>query len=280
MTLSDPNNTPGPPDRRGRLLASYATLIALVVVLVFLAEVWPRGRALDEYGPNLAAEIAGILITVVFVERLLAWQRDRQLQPLRVVALGRTRKRIYDLLSLLQQMYKAAADDGSPTPDEPAELIDCWDKWCIALDFNLKAPVIPDRSWTTYAAQAFTDFEREMLADLDRYAEALGHAYVVAVERLLEEPLVLIMKSGPQIEQVQKNMGVAHGPRPSLYVQGVDGQSTIRRDFGDRLLALIAEHEQAGGTPLRLLEGTWRHDQAPSWAEAQIQLDPEDPAPS
>ena len=76
-------------DRDKGMRLAYGAFAGVAVVLIVVTEVWPHGDTIGIYGPNIVAELIGILLTVLVVERLLRWERERQLDPLRRVATAR-----------------------------------------------------------------------------------------------------------------------------------------------------------------------------------------------
>lgn len=154
-------------DRRTGLRLGYVAFASVALLLLVAAEVWPGDR---DYPPNLFGEIIGILLTVLVVERLLRWERQRELAPLRTVALRRVKRPIGSLVSLLGRMYKAAAEPGTKAPTSLKELLDGWVSEAPWLDFKTDAPVLPRRSWFDWTATEFERFEQALLADLDRPA--------------------------------------------------------------------------------------------------------------
>jgi hypothetical protein len=254
---------------RRRLVGAYFLLIAVAAVIAIATEIAPRGRALESYGPNLIAEISGILATVLIVERLLAWQREREVAPLRDVAVRRVRRHLYSLLMFMAQTYKAAATAGSEEPYAPEDVVRCWDRDAWLLDFRTEAPVFPRQRWSVYAASVFESFETGMLSDLDRYAEVLGRNFVIATEDLLDDSLFSMMKYGPAIDRSDADMGFDR-PRLNLYIQDKSIDSSVRGQFGARFLAVISAYDALAETPLRLVDGTWKEDSAPAWGAGRL----------
>src|SRR4051812_2580806 len=80
-----------------RLVLTYVFLVVATVVGIAVVEVWSSSDVVERYGPNLVAELVGILVTLAVVERLLTWQRERAATPLRMVAT----RRFWRLLSSL-----------------------------------------------------------------------------------------------------------------------------------------------------------------------------------
>lgn len=152
-----------------RIHVGYAAIAGFAVIAVLATEVWPRGNLLGRYGPNLVAEALGILVTLVFVERILVWQRDRALAPVRAVALRRMRIHLNRLMHMVLFSYKAAAPPGSPEEVEPSGLLSAWAREARWLDFRKPyGPDGPARPWHQYASEVVSDFEDGTSALLDR----------------------------------------------------------------------------------------------------------------
>lgn len=254
---------------RRRLFGAYLLLIAAATGIAMATEIAPRGQAWESYGPNVIAEIGGILATVLIVERLLAWQREREVAPLRDVAVRRVRRHLYSLLTFMAQTYKAAAIPGSEEPYSPDEVVRCWDRDAWLLDFRTDAPVYPRQRWSVHAASVFGNFETGMLSDLDRYAQVLGRSFVIATEDLLDDSLFSMMKQGPVIDRIDADMGFDR-PRLNLYVEDKSIESSVRGRFGARFLAVVSAYDALAETPLRLVDGSWKEDSAPAWGAGRF----------
>jgi hypothetical protein len=258
------------PDRSGTHLGKrpralrlgYAAFAIVALALLFAAEVWPGER---DYAPNLFGEIIGIFLTVLVVERLLRWERQRELAPLRAVALRRVKRPIVRLVTLVARMYKAAAEPGTKAPASLEELLDGWVREARWLDFKTEAPVLPRRAWLAWTSTEVEQVEQLLLGDLDRYAEPLGERFVVAAEDLLEHWVVHLLKQLPTIPVVDAEQGIS---RPHLLV--LSGDNGGLREFADLLLGLVAAYDEIAPQPLAAI-GDWKEDSAPHWGASRFE---------
>lgn len=146
---------------RRKLLAAYAGLTLVVVLLLVVTEVAPGGEFLDKYGPNFATELVGILVTVLLIDRVVRWENERRLQPVKAVAARRLSRPISSLLALLAHLYEVAATPGTPASATTTELLGRIAREPEAdytqLSLSSEAPTAHAQSWGEYAASVTPD---------------------------------------------------------------------------------------------------------------------------
>jgi hypothetical protein len=192
---------------------TYAVLVALLVASVVLIELSPGNAAVQRYGPNAAAELGGILITVLLVERLLAWQRHRAAEPARRVALRHMWRALNRLSHMLLFAYKAAAPPGSPQPVELHDLLEAWKSQARYLDFHKPyGPDGPPRTWLVFAAEVADAVSNGLQDVIDRYRDVLTPELVAAVDDLVDHPVFAYMSMGRTIEQIDHTHGFTLPP--------------------------------------------------------------------
>jgi hypothetical protein len=164
-----------------------AALCAALTAIVFATERWPSTRFGRVWGPNLAAELVGLVLTLVVIERLIRWQRLRELEPVRIVATRRMAHAVTQLMRVLALMYKSSAPPGSPEPERVDELVDCWLREVPHFNAASPAPFTPPRQWREHLTIEAREIEQLLMNNLDLYAEALGTEMVVAAEDFLHD---------------------------------------------------------------------------------------------
>lgn len=247
--------------RRHQLGAAYVVLGVLVVVAIVGADIWPRTRLANEYGPNLATELVGILITLVLVERMLRWQRQRELQPIRAVAGKRFRTPIAHVLHVVASMYKAAADpEEAIVPASVDELLTRWPEVAPRLDFQAPAPIYPTTSWAAYLGPELRRLQTVFDETVARYAEALGEGIIVATEELLQNPIWGLMSSQDRGAELQATLDP---PLPFFLALHSPGGERDLEVFALRVQTLVLQCEALVGQPIGVPE-IWRHDISPA----------------
>jgi hypothetical protein len=252
-----------------RLVVTYAGLIALTVIGVVVTESSSAG-AVGRYGPNLVAELIGILVTVVVVERLFAWQRRRAAAPVQVVALRRFWYQLNRLIHMIVFSYKAAAPAGSPRPTSVDELLDRWCEHAPLLDFRRDyGPDLPRRTWLEYAADVTHDFEAGIRDIFDRYLDVLGAELPAAAEDLIDHPIFGILKHGRAIQEMDRQHQLDL-PRLCFVVLSVeDPSANTTHEFAEALRQLYRAYDRLGGRPVTLDERLYEDDLSPPWASAR-----------
>jgi hypothetical protein len=259
-------------DRYGRRLAvAYGLFAGIAALIIAGVELCPKDRVFALYGPNLVAELLGILVTVLVVERLLVWQRERALTSIRSVALRRVRVYLNRLMHFVLFSYKAAAPPGSARLTAPDELLHAWSNWGRGLDFRKPyGPDGPARSWHQHGATTMQDFEEGTGRLLDRYLEVLGPDLPVAVEDVVDHPITQVLKHSNAIERFDLEYGLDI-PRLSLLMTDSDNpKAAPLAVLAEKLRRLIRCYDCLAEEPFSLDERLYEDHISPAWASAQV----------
>jgi hypothetical protein len=90
----------------------------------------------------MVTDVLGILVTIIVVERVRAWQRERAAAAIRTVTLRRVWYPLNRLTQMLVFAYKASAPPGSPKPTSVESRLENWQREARNLDFT--RPYGPD----------------------------------------------------------------------------------------------------------------------------------------
>jgi hypothetical protein len=191
------------PRERVHLAPVYLGLILLVFFLVIITVIWgdpahPRGlhvsvvNFIDRFGPNLASESVGILLTVVFVRRFLEQhERSRRLRA-SVGALRKARRSLQDLVDTWAATMKgcmAQRERGQVlrvqellAPDNSDLLL-----WC---DPNARRPGGESDRWVSWAGKHVRAAQNSLDQIVGTYGGTLDPEYVEALDTLIADPFL------------------------------------------------------------------------------------------
>lgn len=262
------------------LAITYGGLVAALIVAIVIVQRSPSDETVQRYGPNVVADLVGILLTLAVVERLLVWQQERAAWGLRNAVLRQVWRQLNSLTHMILFAYKATAPPGSPEPTSLDLLLDYWQRTAGLLDF--RAPYGPDgppRSWHQYAGEVVTRFEVGFRDVTDRYLPILGPDLPAAGEELLDTAVFSFLKHGPAIEQIDAQHGW-NLPRLSFVVRSQeDPHYDSMAEFADRLRNLYAAYKQLGAVDLSLDVRLYQDHISPAWESARVKA-PEKQPPS
>jgi hypothetical protein len=253
------------------LALAYGSLVAVIVIGILLVALLPRVTAVQQYGPNVVADFAGLLVTLTFVERFLAYQRSRAETPLRTVALHRAWLRLNRLSHMLLFSYKASAPSGSPTPTELEALMEAWKTEACRLDMRKPAGgAYGNRPWYLFASETAVDFESELHEIIDRYLTVLGAEFPAAVESVIGDTVFEFLKRLPDMVAAHQSLGVDRPLNPFVITSVEDPAQNSLASFSDHVIAMNKAYRQMGGKPLTLTIGMYRDDIGPGWGSGRI----------
>jgi hypothetical protein len=261
--------------RDRRLTLGFAALLVGAVLLVVITEVFSDEPFVQRYGSNLAAEAFGILVTLVLVERILTWQRERAVAPIKQAAAARVGHAMTSLVHLMQTMEKAAAPPDASAPiATPEGVVDRWVTSVERLNFVVPAVLVPvagypSTNFLDLCSSQVKDVQERGEALLDRYAEYLGTEVVTSLEGLFTDSIWLLLRGGERFLETLKLLG--REPTLFLYLYS-PGQSDELMSFGRKVKHAVRATTDVGGKVM-LDEALWGPQHLPEPGAARFEGD-------
>jgi hypothetical protein len=180
------------PRERIHLGPVYVLLIVLVLVATAVSIIWSGEPLLDRFGPNIATESLGILLTVVFVRRFMEQgERSRRLRA-SVGALRKARRSLQDLVEVWATTLKGCLPARERnelttvvqlcTPDQSELLV-----WC---DPTVRRGGREDERWVRWAGRQVRAAQDQLDEVIATYAGTLDPEYVEAMDALTSDPFL------------------------------------------------------------------------------------------
>jgi hypothetical protein len=170
----------------------YVLLILLIVLATLVSIVWSGEPLLDRFGPNVATESLGILLTVVFVRRFMEQaERSRRLRA-SVGALRKARRALQELAeawaTTLKGCMVARERNDIRTvlqlcSPENSELL----LWC---DPTARRTGREDERWVRWVGRQVRAAQDELDEIIGTYAGVLDPEYVEAMDALTSDPFL------------------------------------------------------------------------------------------
>jgi hypothetical protein len=167
----------------------YVILGTLVVVAAAVSQLMPDSEAAQRFGPNIATETLGILLTLVFVQRFL--ERQDRVRRLRS-SLGAFRRGSRALTQIVEA-WATLIKGGLRNPPRypPDSLLELFQphmtKAIAEIDPDVHAASVPAIGWGAWAARELRA-GRDALREVIRvYGTSLDAEYVEAVDELLDD---------------------------------------------------------------------------------------------
>ena len=180
------------PRERIHLGPVYVLLILLVLVATVVSVVWSEVALLDRFGPNVATESLGILLTVVFVRRFIEQaERSRRLRA-SVGALRKARRALQDLIEAWATTLKGCMP--APEPDDVKSVVQLCSPehselllWC---DPTVRRAGREER-WVSWVGKRVRNAQDQLDEIIGTYAGTLEPEYVEAVDALTSDAFLL-----------------------------------------------------------------------------------------
>jgi hypothetical protein len=185
----------GPPVQRPLLL--YIALGAIFVVSTIATLAFPDNPTLDRFGPNLATESGGILVTLIFVQRFLEQQeRTRRLRG----SIGALRKGSRALMQMVEAwgllLKGSMRRVPTPLPEAYPELFAPF----ITENLNNGDPAVartnPDGSgepWARSIWRQLASAQEAISQIIVVYGATLDSEYIEVVDELADDPFVRLI---------------------------------------------------------------------------------------
>jgi hypothetical protein len=174
----------------------YVLLILIVIAAVIVTVVWGDDyREIDRFGPNMATEALGILLTVVFVRKFLEHnERSRRLRA-SIGALRKARRALFELTDTWATLIKGAL------PQRPTEIKDirqlCTPDQSDALlwlDTSARMPGENAELWMSWAARRLRSAQMAFDVIIGTYGGTLDPEYVEALDAMVDDPFAKLVE--------------------------------------------------------------------------------------
>lgn len=213
------------------LKGAYRLLFALLVVALTATLLWPEHPVVDRFAPNAATEIFGIIITLMFVHRLLYRQERARRMRASIGAYRRANWALARLIHVWADVVKGC-HTGSELPRSLPRLFAAHSVEEVGR-LDIEKRVSPDspetwgRKLGTELAATIAELNRIILA----YGGVLDPAYTEAIDEIIDHPFVKL------VHELTHN-----GIDARTWRMRMRAQRGHKEDFFNHLLTTIALH--------------------------------------
>jgi hypothetical protein len=184
------------PSRRAgeyTLLGAYRLLGTLFVVALGAALLWPEHPLVDRFAPNAATEIFGIIITLVFVHRLLYRQERARRMRASIGAYRRANWALTRLVRIWADVVKGCRRDA----DVPRSLPRLFAPHVIEsigmFDVQRRVSDESEETWAEKLRHELTDATHQLNRIILAYGGVLDPTYTEAVDEIIDHPFVKLV---------------------------------------------------------------------------------------
>jgi hypothetical protein len=176
--------------RRIHLAPVYVLLIAIIVLAVVVSVVWPDQVMIARFGPNLATESLGILLTVVFVRRFMEHaERSRRLRS-SAIALRKSRRALQDIVDTWTALLKGCLADRPTSHLTTADLLIEPERSELLLSCDPSCVRAGGDRWVSWASARLRSAQDMLDQVAGTYGNLLDPEYVEALDALIADPFV------------------------------------------------------------------------------------------
>jgi hypothetical protein len=229
--------------QRTQLAPLYVILVLIVLLSVVVSILFldvPEGQRLREvverFGPNLATEALGILLTVVFVRRFLEQsERSRRLRA-SIGALRKARRALQDLVDTWTTTLKGCLQQRDPasyrnirellSPDSSDVLL-----WC---DPFARRSGGENERWVAWAGKHVRAVQASLDQIVGTYGGTLDPEYVEALDNLIVDPFL----------RGFADLTLDEGIEPQRWRVALNTVRALRMAHFERLLTTIELHNR------------------------------------
>lgn len=215
----------------------YVLLGALVVVAAAVSQLAPDNDVVQRFGPNVAAETLGILLTLIFVQRFLERQdRTRRLRS-SLGALRRGGRALTRLIDAWGTLIKGGLRDPRYPPETLLELFEAHHTSALAEIDPEAAAEGGGTPWVERTARELRSTRAALREIVQFYGTSLDAEYVEALDSLVDDEFFDIFLS--LVEE--------DGDRRGEWQARVRQTAGAREAHFRRLTALVTLHNQLAG---------------------------------
>jgi hypothetical protein len=175
----------------------YLALGGIFLVSTIATLAFPQSETLDRFGPNLATESGGILVTLIFVQRFLEQQeRARRLRG-SIGALRKASRAVHQMMEAWSMLLKGAMRRvPAPLPETYPELFAPF----ITENLNYADPAKPrtnpdgsGEAWVRSVWRQLAGAQEAISQIIVVYGATLDSEYVEVIDELADDPFVRLI---------------------------------------------------------------------------------------
>lgn len=244
-------------------------LLLLVLACLLLAASWlvvPDQEWAGGFLSDLAAGIFGSLVIILFVDRIIERNRQRERVKVAKVALGRMRFPILWHMILLCNAFKAATEN-KPTllPSTYEDVFnDAYYEEIAFLDLTKEAPVALKMDWWNHLYLETKFFKEKLEQTLDTYAVYLDTEMIDMLEGIINSPFLKDISDLHLLPRIDRRYNFK---RP--YTMRLFPKDHLEEHI-NRMLKLVHHFNSKSDSPVRFTEGMWSDLSAPKWGSGRI----------
>ena len=247
--------------------ATYATLGSIVAFLAITHLLWGDQPGLvRDFAPELATEVLGILITLVFVQRII----DRRAQEDRARAsrggVRRSEDPLRDLSDLWTEIVRGCLERLPARP--PRTYLELFGpEWSAVIDdcdLTRVRFAWSEETWAESAARVISRARDQISGILDLYGVHLNAHFIEVLDEIRDDPFLA------HVETLGEQLRIARELFPDEIEPedyAINRTSAVRSDFIGTLSQTIRLYNETalGDVPIsELPEGFWSPDRSPA----------------
>ena len=260
---------------------TYTILAAIVGILSVAHLLWGDQPGLvRDFAPELATEVLGILITLVFVQRII----DRRAQDERARAsrggVRRSEDPLRDLSDLWTEIVRGCLEGPPATP--PRTYLELFGpEWSAGIDdcdLTRVRYAWSEETWAESAARVISRARDQISGILDLYGVHLNAHFMEVLDQIRDDPFLAHVETLGEQLRIAREL-FPDEMEPEDYK--INRASTVRRGFMKTLSQAIRLYNEAalGDVPIRALpDDFWNPDRSP--APGTLRPGGPDPAPA
>ena len=170
---------------------TYAALALIVVVVTLVYAVWGAEiTAVADFAPGLATEVIGILVTLVFVQRILERRQATERARASRGGIRRAQTPLRDLAELWAEIIKGCLPQApARPPDSYADLFHSeWVTWIDQADLTRVRYPWNRETWLESAARVIRLSRHRISEIIEVYSVHLDVALVETLDELRDDP--------------------------------------------------------------------------------------------
>ena len=247
--------------------ATYVTLGSIVAFLAITHLLWGDQPGLvRDFAPELATEVLGILITLVFVQRII----DRRAQEDRARAsrggVRRSEDPLRDLSDLWTEIVRGCLERLPARP--PGTYLELFGpEWSAVIDdcdLTRVRFAWSEETWAESAARVISRARDQISGILDLYGVHLNAHFIEVLDEIRDDPFLA------HVETLGEQLRIARELFPDEIEPedyAINRTSAVRSDFIGTLSQTIRLYNETalGDVPIsELPEGFWSPDRSPA----------------